>query len=314
MQTTSEITPFVNEPFVDFSVEENATAFRTALEKVEKSFPVVGRLWIDGEDCEGGAGTFQSTDPTMTSRVVANCAKANRDDALRAIAGAHKAFGDWSKKSAEERAEYLFKAARTMRLRKHEFSAQMVYEVGKSWAEADGDTAEAIDFLEFYAREALRYARKQPITPLKGEDNELVYVPPWNFPLAILAGMTTAALVSGNTVVLKCASDSPGIATMFVELMKEVGLPAGVLQFCPGAGSEVGNTLVEHPLTRFISFTGSAEVGKGIYEKAGKTGEGQIWLKRVVAEMGGKDFMFIDEDGEIRVVDVRKGRVSRWTY
>ncbi|MCP4094204.1 MAG: aldehyde dehydrogenase family protein [Planctomycetes bacterium] len=307
MQTTSEITPFVNEPFVDFSVEENAAAFRAALEKAEKSFPVVGRLWIDGEDCEGGAGTFESTDPSQTSRVVANCAKANREDALRAIAGAHKAFGDWSKKTAEERAEYLFKAARTMRLRKHEFSAQMVYEVGKTWAEADGDTAEAIDFLEFYAREALRYARKQPITPTPGEDNELVYIPlgvgvvipPWNFPLAILAGMTTAALVSGNTVVLKCASESPGIATMFVELMKEVGLPAGVLQFCPGAGSEVGNTLVEHPLTRFISFTGSAEVGKGIYEKAGKTGEGQIWLKRVVAEMGGKDFMFIDEDGDV---------------
>ncbi|MDP7063160.1 MAG: L-glutamate gamma-semialdehyde dehydrogenase [Planctomycetota bacterium] len=307
MQTTSEITPFANEPFVDFSVEENAAAFRTALEKVEKSFPVVGRLWINGEDCEGGAGTFESTDPSQTSRVVANCAKANRDDALRAIAGAHEAFGEWSRKSAEERAEFLFKAARTMRLRKHEFSAQMVYEVGKTWAEADGDTAEAIDFLEFYAREALRYARKQPITPTPGEDNELVYIPlgvgvvipPWNFPLAILAGMTTAALVSGNTVVLKCASESPGIATMFVELMKEVGLPAGVLQFCPGAGSEVGNTLVEHPLTRFISFTGSAEVGMGIYEKAGKVGEGQIWLKRVVAEMGGKDFMFIDEDGDV---------------
>ena len=124
-------------------------------------------------------------------------------------------------------------------------------------------------------------------------------IPPWNFPLAILVGMTTAAIVSGNTVVLKPASDSPGIATMFVELMKEVGLPGGVLQFCPGSGAEVGNTLVEHPLTRFISFTGSAEVGKGIYEKAGKTGEGQIWLKRVVAEMGGKDFMFIDEDADV---------------
>lgn len=307
MQTTSEITPFVNEPFVDFSVEENAVAFREALAKAEASFPVVGRLWIDGEDREGGAGTFESTDPSQTSRVVANCAKANREDALTAIAGAHKAFGSWSRKSAEERAEYLFKAARTMRLRKHEFSAQMVYEVGKTWAEADGDTAEAIDFLEFYAREALRYARKQPITPTPGEDNELVYIPlgvgvvipPWNFPLAILAGMTTAALVTGNTVVLKPASESPGIATMFVDLMKEVGLPAGVLQFCPGAGSEVGNTLVEHPLTRFISFTGSAEVGKGVYEKAGKTGEGQVWLKRVVAEMGGKDFMFIDEDGDV---------------
>jgi len=307
MQTVTDITSFVNEPFVDFSDADNAAAFQAALDKALASFPVVGRLWIDGEDCEGGAGTFESTDPSLTSRVVANCAKANREDALRAIAGAHKAFGDWSRKSAAERAEYLFKAARIMRLRKHEFSAQMVYEVGKSWAEADGDTAEAIDFIEFYAREALRYARKQPITPAKGEDNELVYlplgvgvvIPPWNFPLAILVGMTTAALVSGNTVVLKPASDSPGIATMFLELMKEVGLPGGVLQFCPGAGSEVGNTLVEHPLTRFITFTGSAEVGKGIYEKAGRTPEGQKWLKRVVAEMGGKDFMFIDEDADI---------------
>lgn len=307
MHTVPEITNFVNEPFTDFSKEENAAAFREALEKAEASFPIVGRLWIDGEDCEGKAGTFESTDPSQTSRVVANCAKADREDSLRAIAGAHKAFGDWSRRSAEERAEFLFKAARTMRLRKHEFSAQMVYEVGKSWAEADGDTAEAIDFLEFYAREALRYARRQPITPHPSEDNELLYIPlgvgvvipPWNFPLAILAGMTTAAIVTGNTVVLKPASDSPGIATMFVDLMKEVGLPGGVLQFCPGAGAEVGNTLVEHPLTRFISFTGSAEVGKGIYEKAGRTGEGQIWLKRVVAEMGGKDFIFLDEDSDV---------------
>jgi 1-pyrroline-5-carboxylate dehydrogenase len=307
MQTVTDITPFANEPFTDFSDAENAAAFQAALDKTLAGFPVVGRLWIDGEDREGGAGTFESTDPSLTSRVVANCAKADRDDALAAIAGAHKAFGDWSRRSAEERAEYLFKAARIMRLRKHEFSAQMVYEVGKSWAEADGDTAEAIDFIEFYAREALRYASKQPITPYPGEDNELVYIPlgvgavipPWNFPLAILVGMTTAALVTGNTVVLKPASDSPGIATMFVELMKEVGLPGGVLQFCPGSGAEVGNTLVEHPLTRFISFTGSAEVGKGIYAKAGKTGEGQIWLKRVVAEMGGKDFMFIDEDADV---------------
>jgi 1-pyrroline-5-carboxylate dehydrogenase len=307
MRTVPEITPFVNEPFTDFSVEENAAAFREALTKIEASFPVVGRLWIDGEDREGGAGTFESTDPSQTSRVVANCAKADREDALRAIAGAHKAFGDWSRRSAEERAEFLFKAARTMRLRKHEFSAQMVYEVGKSWAEADGDTAEAIDFLEFYAREALRYARRQPLTPYPGEDNELVYIPlgvgvvipPWNFPLAILVGMTTASIVAGNTVVLKPASDSPGIATMFVDLMKEVGLPGGVLQFCPGSGAEVGNTLVEHPLTRYISFTGSAEVGMGIYEKAGKVGEGQIWLKRVIAEMGGKDFIFLDEDADL---------------
>ncbi len=307
LQTTLEITPFQNEPFTDYSNEDNAKAMREALEKVEATFPVVVRSWIDGEEGEGGSGTYESTDPSQTSRVVANSAKCSRDDALRAVVGASKAFGEWSRKSPEQRAEYLFQAARLMRLRKHDFSAMMVYEVGKSWAEADGDTAEAIDFMEFYAREALRYGRTQPITPSPTEKNELQYIPlgvgavipPWNFPLAILVGMTTAALVTGNTVVLKCSSDSPGIASMFVDLMKEVGIPAGVLQFVPGSGGEVGNTIVEHPLIRFISFTGSAEVGMGIYEKAGKVVEGQIWLKRVVAEMGGKDFMFIDEDADI---------------
>ncbi|MBC8329288.1 MAG: L-glutamate gamma-semialdehyde dehydrogenase [Planctomycetes bacterium] len=307
LQTTLEITPFKNEPFTDFSAEENANAFRESLQKLDASFPVVVRSWIDGEEGEGGSGTFESLDPSQTSRVVANSAKCSRDDALRAVVGAHKAFGAWSRKSAEQRAEYLFQAARLMRLRKHDFSAMMVYEVGKSWAEADGDTAEAIDFLEFYAREALRYGRTQPITRHPVEDNELQYIPlgvgavipPWNFPLAILAGMTCAALVTGNTVVLKCSSDSPGIASMFVDLLKEVGVPAGVLQFVPGSGGEVGNTIVEHVLVRFITFTGSAEVGKGIYEKAGRVVEGQMWLKRVVAEMGGKDFMFIDEDADL---------------
>ena len=307
MQSTSEITTFTNEPFTDFSIEENRTAYNDALAKIEASFPKVCSLWIDGQDSEGGGGTFESTDPSKTSRVVANCAKGDKDDALRAMVGAHKAFGEWSKRSAEDRAEFFFKAARIMRLRKHDFSAMMTFEVGKTRAEADGDTAEAIDFLEFYAREALRYARTQPITPVAGEDNEMIYIPlgvgavipPWNFPLAILVGMCSAAMVTGNTVVLKPASESPGIASMFIDLMKEVGLPAGVLQFCPGGGVEVGGALVEHPLTRFISFTGSAEVGKEIYAKAGKTPDGQIWLKRVVAELGGKDFMFIDEDADI---------------
>ncbi|HJM38902.1 MAG TPA: L-glutamate gamma-semialdehyde dehydrogenase [Planctomycetota bacterium] len=307
LTSSHEITTFHNEPFTDFSKEEHSSAFGEALNKVEASFPVVVRLWIDGEEKEGGSGTFESLDPSQTSRVVANSAKGSREDALSAIAGAHKAFGEWSQRSCEERAEFLFKAAEIMRLRKHEFSAMMVYEAGKNWAEADGDTAEAIDFLEFYAREALRYGGKQPIVPCQGENNELVYIPlgvgavipPWNFPLAILVGMTCAALVTGNTVVLKPSSDTPGIASMFVDLMKEIGLPAGVLQFVPGSGSEVGNAIVEHALTRFISFTGSAEVGMGIYEKAGKVVEGQVWLKRVVAEMGGKDFMFLDEDADI---------------
>ncbi|KAA3613520.1 MAG: L-glutamate gamma-semialdehyde dehydrogenase [Planctomycetota bacterium] len=306
MSTTPEITPFTNEPFTDFSKEENVKAFQAALDKIEKKLPVVVRLWIDGEDGEG-SGTFDSVDPGQTSRVVANCAKGSREDAVKAVVGAHKAFGEWAAKTPGERADVLFRAARAMRLHKHEFSAMMVYEVGKSWVEADGDTAEAIDFLEFYAREALRYGRKQPITPLPGEANELVYIPlgvgavipPWNFPLAILVGMTTAALVAGNTVVLKPSSDSPGIASMFLDLMKDAGVPPGVLQFVPGPGSEVGNTWVEHPMVRFISFTGSMEVGKDIYEKAAKVHEGQIWLKRVVAEMGGKDFILVDEDADV---------------
>ena len=310
MQTLTEVTPFQNEPFTDFSNEENAAAMQKALQGVEASFPRVVRLWIDGDDCEGGGGTLDSIDPGSTDRVVANSAMGDHKDAVRAIAGANAAFTEWSRKTPEERAEYLFQAARLMRLRKHDFSALMVFEVGKTWAEADGDTAEAIDFLEFYAREALRYGRKQPIVPYPGEDNEMVYIPlgvgavipPWNFPLAILVGMATAAIVAGNTVVVKPSSDSPGIAAMFIDLMKEVGLPAGVLQFVPGAGAEVGGTLVEHPMVRFISFTGSAEVGMGIYEKAGRTPEGQGWLKRVVAEMGGKDFILVDEDANIDAV------------
>ncbi|MDA1260956.1 MAG: L-glutamate gamma-semialdehyde dehydrogenase [Planctomycetota bacterium] len=307
MRTLSDLPPFVNEAFTNFGKEPEAAAFQQALAKIESSLPVVVRLWINGQDREGGAGTFESTDPGKPTRAVANSAKGNREDALAAIVGAHKAFGSWSRLSAEERAEYFFRAARIMRLRKHEFSAMMVFEVGKNWAEADGDTAEAIDFLEFYAREALRYARRQPITPVDGEQNELIYIPigvgavipPWNFPLAILVGMTSASLVTGNTVVLKPSSDAPGIASMFVDLMKEVGLPPGVLQFVPGGGADVGNTLVEHPLTRFIAFTGSAQVGCSIYEKASKVHPGQLWLKRVVAEMGGKDFIFVDEDANL---------------
>ncbi len=307
LQNTIEITPFQNHPLTDFSDPAQAQAFDEALQRAEAAFPVVVRLWLDGEECEGGSGSFDSVDPAQLDRVVANSAKGSREDAVRAVVGASKAFPAWAAKSASERADYLFRAARLMRERQHDFSAMMVYEVGKNRVEADADTAEAIDFLEFYAREALRYARRQPLTPHPSEDNELRYIPlgvgavipPWNFPLAILVGMTSAALVTGNTVVLKPSSDSPGIGSMFVDLMKEIGLPPGVLQFLPGSGEEVGNTLVEHPLIRFISFTGSAAVGRGIYEKAGKVVEGQIWLKRVVAEMGGKDFMFVDEDADL---------------
>src|SRR4029079_2942595 len=174
-------------------------------------------------------------------------------------------------------------------------------------SEADGDTAEAIDFCEFYARELLRYAGDQPLVKLQGEDNHLNYIPlgvgavipPWNFPLAILAGMTSAAVVTGNTVVLKPASDTPGIAWQFMALMEEVGLPAGVINFVTGDGSVVGDQIVRHPKTRFVSFTGSKDVGVGINKLAAEVQPGQRWLKRVVAEMGGKDGIVVDDEADL---------------
>src|SRR5437879_7079241 len=194
-----------------------------------------------------------------------------------------------------------------MRERKHEFAAWMVYEVAKTWPEADGDTAEAIDFLEFYAREMLRYASDQPLVKIAGEQNNLDYIPlgvgavipPWNFPCAIMAGMTAAAIVTGNTVVLKPSSDAPAIAYKFFELLEEAGLPAGVVNFMTGSGAEVGDVVVDHPKTRFIAFTGSKEVGLRINERAAKAQPGQLWIKRVVAEMGGKDAIIVADDADL---------------
>ncbi len=196
---------------------------------------------------------------------------------------------------------------RLVRERRFHYNALMVYEVGKSWIEADADTAEAIDFLEYYAREALRYDGPHPVTPIPGEQNELVYIPlgvgvvipPWNFAFAIMAGMTSAAVVTGNTVVLKPSSDSAVIAAWFVDLLHEVGVPNGVVNFVPGNGSVIGDAVVEHPLTRFISFTGSKEVGLRVNERAAKTQPGQKWIKRVVAEMGGKDSIVVAADADV---------------
>jgi 1-pyrroline-5-carboxylate dehydrogenase len=220
---------------------------------------------------------------------------------------AQEAFKTWSKTTFEERVELLLRVAKTIRERKHEFSAWMIYEVAKTWPEADGDTAEAIDFLEFYAHEMLRYAGKQPLVELKGEDNRLDYIPlgvgavipPWNFPCAIMAGMTAAAIVTGNTVVLKPSSDAPAIAFKFFELLEEAGLPPGVVNFMTGSGAEVGDVVVDHPKTRFIAFTGSKEVGLRINERAAKTPAGQLWIKRVVAEMGGKDAIIVADDADL---------------
>jgi 1-pyrroline-5-carboxylate dehydrogenase len=299
-------TEFKNEPFTDFSTEANAAAMRAALEKVKGELGREYSLVIGGERLQG-SGTLTSYNPARKTEVVGVFQKATKEQANQAVETAHATFKTWKTTPATERAALLHRVTDLLRERKHEFSAMMVYEVGKTWAEADGDTAEAIDFCDFYAREMMRYAEGQPVTKLPGEDNRLDYiplgvgvvVPPWNFPLAIMAGMTVAAVVTGNTVVLKPSSDSPAIAYKFFELMEEAGMPAGVVNFMTGSGAEVGDVVVDHPLTRFIAFTGSKEVGLRVNERAAKTHPGQIWIKRVVAEMGGKDAIVVDADADL---------------
>jgi 1-pyrroline-5-carboxylate dehydrogenase len=297
---------FHNEPLTDFSAEANRNAFRSALSRIEKRLPIQGRNRIGGK-AVGATKSFESRNPCDPGHLIGRFPEGTAADAARAVDAATRAFAAWSRFPAGERAALLMGIAAILRRRKHDFSAMMVLEESKSWPEADADTAEAIDFCEFYAREMERLALPQPLTPYPGEMNELehiplgvcVVIPPWNFPLAILAGMTTAALVAGNTVVLKPSSDAAGIATMFVEACEEAGTPPGVLNFLTGGGSIVGNALVEHPKTRLIAFTGSRDVGIQISEKAGRVVPGQIWIKRAILEMGGKDFILVDETADL---------------
>lgn len=299
-------TEFRNEPFTDFSKEENAAAMRAALEKVKGELGREYPLVIGGERINTDA-KLDSINPANRTQVVGRFQKATKELANKAVESAYDTFQSWRNTSAAERADFLFRAAEVLRRRKHEMSAWMIHEVAKTWAEADGDTAEAIDFLEFYGRELLRYAEGYPLVKLEGEDNRMDYVPlgvvavipPWNFPLAIMAGMTAAAFVTGNTVVLKPSSDAPTIAYKFFEVLEEVGLPPGVVNFMTGSGAEVGDVVVDHPKTRFIAFTGSKEIGLRINERAAKVHDGQIWIKRVIAEMGGKDAIIVADDANL---------------
>jgi 1-pyrroline-5-carboxylate dehydrogenase len=229
------------------------------------------------------------------------------EQATQAIDAAAAAFESWAKVPVEKRADFLFKLADLMRQRKFELEAWLVYEVSKTWPEADADVAELIDFVDYYAVQMLKLAGPQPVVPYPGEKNELRYIPlgvgvvipPWNFPAAIMGGMTAAAIVAGNTVVLKPASTSPTIAAVFIDLLREIGIPDGVVNFVPGPGGAIGDALVDHAKTRFIAFTGSKDVGLRIYERAAKVQPGQIWLKRTVLEMGGKDSIVVDETADL---------------
>jgi 1-pyrroline-5-carboxylate dehydrogenase len=296
---------FRNEPFVDFKVSANEHAMKAALERVGSMLGHEYDLVIGGERLRTKE-KIRSLNPARPAQVVGVHQQASAEHAEQAIAAALKAFQTWQLVSPEQRTSLLLRAASIIRDRKFEFCAWLTYEVGKNWAEADADVAETIDFLEFYAREALRLANAAPPIQYPGERNQLLYVPlgvgavipPWNFPFAIMAGMTAAAIVCGNTVVLKPSTDAPTIAARFLDVLEEAGMPPGVVNLCQG-GPAVGRALVEHPKTRFIAFTGSKAVGLEIHERAAKTQKGQIWIKRTVLELGGKDSIIVSADADI---------------
>jgi 1-pyrroline-5-carboxylate dehydrogenase len=299
-------TPFKNEPLTDFSNAETARQMRAALTKVGAE---LGREYdmVIGNRLIKTTNKITSTNPAKPSQVVGVFQSAGKEHVEPAVQAALAAFATWKNTSVEERAALIHAVAGILRERKFEFAAWMVYEVGKNWAEADADIAETIDFAEFYSREALRLAQSKTPVSMPGEDDRLMYIPlgvgavipPWNFPCAIMAGMTMAAIVTGNTVVLKPSHDSPAIAAKFFEVLQEVGIPDGVVNFCPGSGSSFGAGLVEHPQIRFIAFTGSKEVGLDIHQRAAAPRPGQKWIKRTVLEMGGKDSIIVADDANL---------------
>ena len=297
---------FHNEPYADFSQPANKQAMEAALESVRAQFGREYKLRIGSEWIATG-DKLHSLNPSNTKEVVGVHHKATAELAHRAVESAYQYFATWSRVPAEERVRMLLDAARILRRRKFEFDAWLVYEAGKTWIEAEADVSEAIDFCDYYAREMARLAGPQKVHQLPGEHDEMVYlplgvgvvIPPWNFPLAILVGMTVASLVTGNTVVLKPSSETPTIGAQFAEVLLEAGFPEGSFTLLTGSGASVGDVIVQHPKTRFVSFTGSRDVGLRINELAAKPQKGQVWIKRVIAEMGGKDAIIVDAESDL---------------
>lgn len=299
---------YKHEPLTDFTKESEKQAYINAIQAVEKELGNEYPLIIGGERITT-EDRIVSYNPAKKTEVIGYVSKANKELAEKAMQVAEKTFEEWKHVDPMIRANILFKAAAILRRRKHYFSALLTKEAGKPWVEADADTAEAIDFLEYYGRQMIEIKDGRKVLSRPGEYNRYDYIPlgigivisPWNFPLAIMAGTTVAAVVTGNTVLLKPASTTPVVAYKFVEVLEEAGLPKGVVNYVPGSGAEVGDYLVDHPKTRFISFTGSRDVGLRINERAAKLNEGQIWIKRVIAEMGGKDTIVVDKEADIEI-------------
>ena len=302
----SPVGSFSNEPLIDFRKPENASAMRAAIHKVRGELGREYDLVIGGRRLQTSA-KIHSSNPARPRETIGVHQKAGAEHVEPAMQAALTAFASWKDVSAEDRAALVFRVADLLRRRKFEFNAWLVLEVGKNWDEAEADTCEAIDFCDLYARAALHLDQAEPVVQLPGECDSLRYIAlgvgavisPWNFPLAIMAGMTVAAVACGNTVVLKPSSDSPTIAAKFFELLEEAGMPPGVVNFCPGSGATFGHGLVEHPKTRFIAFTGSRDVGLDINSRAAVAKPGQVWIKRTILEMGGKDSIIVDAEADV---------------
>ncbi len=301
---------FKNAKDTDFSIEANVQKIKEKIAEVEAQVGMKIPLIINGERLYR-ENEISSLNPAQPSQVVGTVSKATKSDAENALNVALSSFEEWSRFSAKERSNVLFQAAKIIEEQRLDLAALMILEAGKNYEEADAEVSEAIDFLNFYATVALEMTNDDyKLVRLANEDNNLEYIPlgvgfiipPWNFPFAITTGLTVSALVMGNTALLKPSSLTPIIAYKFVEIMEKAGLPKGVLNYIPGDSSDIGDYLTEHPKTRFISFTGSKQVGLHINELAAKTAPGQKWMKRVNAEMGGKDGIVVDETVDLDYV------------
>ena len=297
--------PFRNEPLLDFSRQENRSRFARTLKETRQRFGRDYLLWVGGEETETKEW-LESINPAAPTETIGRVAVAGREEAERALASAVDFFPEWKNTSVKERAAVLFRAAELMRRRRMELAGWELFEVGKGWREADADVAEAIDYLEYYGREMMRLSAPRVTQPLPGESNIYLYEPrgiaaviaPWNFPLAILTGMTAAALVAGNCAIVKPAEQSPVTGALLVEILREAGLPDAACQLLQGGG-ELGAYLVRHPAVHLIAFTGSREVGLEILRAAYDHPPEQEHVKRVVCEMGGKNAIIVDEDADL---------------
>lgn len=298
---------FTNAPACDFSKEENRKAMHDALKAVKQKFGTLNyKLKIGGQWIDTGA-YIESRNPSKTSEVIGKASKAGKEHIEKALTDSKIAFETWQYTDVKERAGYLYNVASQMQERIFELSALIVYEGGKTWTEAYNDVNEAVDFLNFYGKEMERLGKDVLTQEILGEENITNYIPkgtvaviaPWNFPLAILAGMTSVAVVTGNTVVMKPSSDTSLIAGEFMKMFEKAGLPNGVLNYVPCSGKDAGDYIVDSPLVDMVALTGSKEVGLGIYERISKVHPGQENVKLAVLEMGGKNGIIVDKSADL---------------